>query len=127
MVEESFPILALTDPAVWYAAEGSPERLEQLLRVMGLATANIYLPALMAQIDVAISAGLGPLKFDLATQLNATIAAQATLAYNQSLVVVAHLFQRPGMDWNGLFRALSESDRTEYTFDNFMIRARARG
>src|SRR3954462_14766503 len=51
---------------------------------LGLSTANIYLPALMAQIDVAISAGLGPLKFDLAAQLNATIAAQATLAIQVS-------------------------------------------
>lgn len=51
---------------------------------LALTTANIYLPALMAQIDVAISAGLGPMKFDLATQLNATIAAQATLAIQVS-------------------------------------------
>ena len=29
VVEESFPIEALTDPAVWYAAQGSPERLER--------------------------------------------------------------------------------------------------
>jgi hypothetical protein len=29
VVEESFPIEALTDPAVWYAAAGSPERLER--------------------------------------------------------------------------------------------------
>ena len=28
VVEESFPIEALSDPAVWYAAEGAPERLE---------------------------------------------------------------------------------------------------
>jgi hypothetical protein len=26
------------------------------------------------------------------------------------------------MDWNALFRALSESDRTEYTFDSFGLR-----
>jgi hypothetical protein len=51
---------------------------------IALTTANIYLPALMAQIDVAISLGLGPLKFDLAAQLNATIAAQATLAIQVS-------------------------------------------
>jgi hypothetical protein len=29
VVEESFPIEALTDPAVWYAAAGSPQRLER--------------------------------------------------------------------------------------------------
>ena len=45
--------------------------------------------------------------------------AQATLAYDESLVIVAQLFQRPGMDWSGLFRALSESDRTEYHVRQF--------
>jgi hypothetical protein len=49
-------------------------------------------------------------------------AAQASLAYDQSLVIVEQLFRRPGMDWSGLFRALSESDRTEYTFDSFGLR-----
>jgi hypothetical protein len=34
MVEESFPIEALTDQAVWYAAVGSPERLERNRRRM---------------------------------------------------------------------------------------------
>lgn len=34
LVEESFPIEALTDQAVWYAAVGSPERLEQNRRRM---------------------------------------------------------------------------------------------
>jgi EthD domain-containing protein len=34
VVEESFPIAALGDPAVWYAAEGSPERLERHRRRM---------------------------------------------------------------------------------------------
>jgi len=34
VVEESFPIEALTDPAVWYAAEGSPERLDENRRRM---------------------------------------------------------------------------------------------
>ena len=56
---------------------------------VGLSTANIFLPSLMAQIDVAISAGLGPLKFDLATQLNATVAAQATLALQVSNPIAA--------------------------------------
>lgn len=34
VVEESFPIEALTDPAVWYAAEGLPKRLEEHRRRM---------------------------------------------------------------------------------------------
>ena len=34
VVEESFPIEALTDQAVWYAAAGSPERLERNRRRM---------------------------------------------------------------------------------------------
>jgi hypothetical protein len=34
VVEESFPIEALTDPAVWYAAAGSPARLEENRRRM---------------------------------------------------------------------------------------------
>jgi hypothetical protein len=34
LVEESFPIEALTDQAVWYAAVGSPERLERNRRRM---------------------------------------------------------------------------------------------
>ena len=34
LVEESFPIEALTDQAVWYAAVGDPERLEQNRRRM---------------------------------------------------------------------------------------------
>lgn len=34
VVEESFPAAALTDPAVWYAAAGSPERLDQNRRRM---------------------------------------------------------------------------------------------
>lgn len=48
--------------------------------------------------------------------------APATLAYNESLVVVETLFQRPGMDWSALFRALNESGRPEYTFDSFGLR-----
>jgi hypothetical protein len=34
VVEESFPASALTDQAVWYAAAGSPERLEEHRRRM---------------------------------------------------------------------------------------------
>jgi tetratricopeptide (TPR) repeat protein len=48
--------------------------------------------------------------------------AQARLAYDESLLVVESLFQRPGTNWSALFRALTESDRTEYTFDSFGLR-----
>ena len=47
---------------------------------------------------------------------------QALVAYDESLVVVDAILQRPGFDWNGLFRALTESPRTEYTLDNFGLR-----
>src|SRR3989304_1575364 len=46
----------------------------------GPLSANIFLPALSAQIDAAIGLGLGPLKFDLATQLNPILSAQASIA-----------------------------------------------
>jgi Mrp family chromosome partitioning ATPase len=46
--------------------------------------ANIFLPALTAQIDASISLGLGPTKFDLSTQLNAALSAQATLVLQVS-------------------------------------------
>ena len=65
--------------------------------------------------------GVIPLKY-LETSFSRLPAAQASLAYDQSLVIVDQLFRRPGMDWNALFRALSESDRTEYTFDSFGLR-----
>ena len=65
--------------------------------------------------------GVIPLRY-LEGSFSQLTAAQATLAYQESLVVVDMLFQRPGMDWNALFRALSESGRTEYTFDNFGLR-----
>ena len=32
------------------------------------------------------------------------------------------MLRRPGLDWNGLFRALTDSPRTEYTLDNFGLR-----
>ena len=47
---------------------------------------------------------------------------QARLAYAESLLVVHSMLRRPGMDWNALFRALVESNRTEYTFDSFGLR-----
>lgn len=49
---------------------------------LAASNANIFLPALTAQIDAAIGLGLGPLKFDLAAQLNASLAAQASIALN---------------------------------------------
>ncbi|HKH75235.1 MAG TPA: hypothetical protein VKA59_27950 [Vicinamibacterales bacterium] len=65
--------------------------------------------------------GVIPLQY-LEGSFSQLTAAQALLAYDESLVVVAKLFQRPGFDWNALFRALSESDRTQYTFDSFGLR-----
>jgi tetratricopeptide (TPR) repeat protein len=47
---------------------------------------------------------------------------QAMVAYDQSLVIVDALIERGTVDWNALFRALGDSSRTEYTFDNFGLR-----
>jgi tetratricopeptide (TPR) repeat protein len=47
---------------------------------------------------------------------------QAMVAYDQSLVIVDALIRRGTVDWNALFRALGDSSRTEYTFDNFGLR-----
>jgi hypothetical protein len=65
--------------------------------------------------------GVIPLRY-LDGSFERLTAAQASIAYDESLVVVAELFRRPDMDWSGLFRALSESDRIEYTFDSFGLR-----
>jgi tetratricopeptide (TPR) repeat protein len=65
--------------------------------------------------------GVIPLRY-LEGSFTHLTAGQATLAYDESLVVVDGLMRRPGMDWNALFRALTESDRTEYTFDSFGLR-----
>lgn len=65
--------------------------------------------------------GVIPLRY-LEGGFSRLTAPQAALAYDESLVVVDNLFRRPGMDWSALFRALSESDRTEYTFDSFGLR-----
>jgi hypothetical protein len=46
---------------------------------IGALNANIFLPALSAQLDAAIASGLGPAKLDASLQLNAALAAQATL------------------------------------------------
>jgi hypothetical protein len=48
-------------------------------------------------------------------------AAEAHVAYDESLVAVDTIFQRPGFNWARLFRALSESNRTESTFASFGI------
>ena len=47
---------------------------------------------------------------------------KAMVAYDQSLVIADMLIQRGTVDWNALFRALSDGSRTEYTFDNFGLR-----
>jgi tetratricopeptide (TPR) repeat protein len=65
--------------------------------------------------------GVIPLQY-LQGSFSRLTAPQAALAYDESLVVVDNLLRRPGMDWPALFRALSESDRTEYTFDSFGLR-----
>lgn len=48
----------------------------------GLSALNISLPGLTAQLEAAIALGLGPLKFDLAAQLNAALTIQASVAFN---------------------------------------------
>jgi len=62
-----------------------------------------------------------PLRY-LEGHFNRFTADQAVVAYDQSLVVVESLIQRGTVDWNALFRALGDSSRTEYTFDNFGLR-----
>jgi hypothetical protein len=44
---------------------------------------------------------------------------EARVAYDASLVAVNVMLQRPGLNWPSVFRALSESDRTERTLDSF--------
>ena len=46
-------------------------------------------------------------------------AADAQVAYDQSLVAADVILQRPGFSWPRLFRALSENDRTERTLESF--------
>ena len=62
-----------------------------------------------------------PLRY-LEASFNRLTAAQALVAYDESLVIVDAILQRPGLDWNELFRALADSPRTEYTLDNFGLR-----
>jgi hypothetical protein len=49
-------------------------------------------------------------------------AAQARVAYDESLVVVDALVRGEGVNWSALFRALAESTRAEYTLDQFGLR-----
>jgi len=62
-----------------------------------------------------------PLRY-LEASFNRLTEAEALVAYDESLVIVDAMLQRPGLDWNGLFRALADSPRTEYTLDNFGLR-----
>lgn len=62
-----------------------------------------------------------PLRY-LESSFSRLTSAQALVAYDESLVVVDAILRRPGVDWNGLFRALTDSSRTEYTLDNFGLR-----
>jgi tetratricopeptide (TPR) repeat protein len=48
-------------------------------------------------------------------------AAQAQVAYDESLVAVDVIMQRPAFNWSSLFRALGEHDRTELIFDSFAL------
>ncbi len=59
------------------------------------------------------------------TQLEATFgrlnAAQAQVAYDESLVAVDFIMQRTAFNWPSLFRALAEHDRTAQIFDSFAL------
>jgi hypothetical protein len=46
-------------------------------------------------------------------------AAQAQVAYDESLLAVSVIFERPGFAWSRLFSALAENDRTEATLGSF--------
>jgi tetratricopeptide (TPR) repeat protein len=48
-------------------------------------------------------------------------AAQAVVAYDQSLVAVDVIMQRPAFNWSSLFRALAEHDGTAQIFDSFAL------
>lgn len=65
--------------------------------------------------------GVMPLRH-LEGSFSGLTAAQARVAYDESLVVVDALVRRPGLNWSALFRALSESTRAEYTLDQFGLR-----
>lgn len=65
--------------------------------------------------------GVIPLRH-LEGRFSGLTAAQARVAYDESLVVVDALVRQPGLSWNALFRALTESTRAEYTLDQFGVR-----
>jgi hypothetical protein len=65
--------------------------------------------------------GVIPLQY-LEGSFSRLTVAQAHVAYDQSLAVADTLVRRQGLDWNALFRALSDSGRPEYTFDSFGLR-----
>jgi len=48
-------------------------------------------------------------------------AAQAQVAYDESLVAVDIIMQRTAFNWPSLFRALAEHDRTAQIFDSFAL------
>ena len=45
--------------------------------------------------------------------------AQAQVAYDEALVAVDFIMQRPGLNWPSVFRALGETDQLERTFASF--------
>jgi tetratricopeptide (TPR) repeat protein len=47
--------------------------------------------------------------------------AQVQIAYDESLVAVDVIMQRPAFNWSSLFRALAEHDRTAQIFDSFAL------
>jgi hypothetical protein len=47
--------------------------------------------------------------------------AQAQVAYDESLVAVDVIMQRPAFNWSSLFRALAERVETERTFESFAL------
>jgi hypothetical protein len=62
--------------------------------------------------------GLVPLR-SLESSFSRFGAAQAQVAYDESLVAVDYIMQRPGLNWPSLFRALGETDQLERTFASF--------
>jgi tetratricopeptide (TPR) repeat protein len=58
---------------------------------------------------------------DLEGSFSGLGSAQAQVAYDESLVAVDVIMQRPAFNWASLFRALGEHDRTAQTFDSFAL------
>lgn len=57
----------------------------------------------------------------LESSLGRLNAAQAQVAYDESLVAVDIIMQRTAFNWPSLFRALAEHDRTAQIFDSFAL------